>query len=87
MTQELRTVFELKDISGIRVICKACKTAIVLSLDSTYSLTQACPYCRAEWNGTATSPDQELISVMRRASCQKDSPIELQFEMVKSSPT
>lgn len=81
--QETRFVFDLKDITNIRYVCreKDCGGKIVCPPNGKYRLPQECPYCGARWSDSAISNERELKAVMKRILEQENSPIRLRFEL------
>ena len=51
MTTEKKAVFELSDITSIKLICTTCKHSQVYELENgKYSLPDRCPWCKAFWD-------------------------------------
>ena len=84
MTQESKIVFDISDISNIRVVClkPECLGEIMCPLGSKYRIPEECPYCGESWvtNGSDTA-DMRLVEALRYVQRQSDPTTRLRFEM------
>ena len=88
MTQEARIVFDLHDISRIRVLCSECGGEVTVpmrkgSLRKDSGIPEhECPYCQTSWSQTGRLAEFGLINDLRvRANCERPRPIKLRFEI------
>ena len=85
MTQENRIVFDLLDITAIRIACtnRECEGELLLSLDKDQSFPEnQCPYCQNTWSGNGARLQELLYVKMTRALAHtNDRPVRLTFEV------
>ena len=58
MTKEIRLVFDIKDVIGVRYQClkPTCQGEILYKLNGNWGVNSRCPTCRTEWFATPTIP-------------------------------
>ncbi len=87
MTQESKIVFDISDISNIRVVCldPGCLGEIMCPLGSKYRIPRECPYCETQWvtNGSDTA-EMQLVKALRNVQLQSNSRTKLRFEIQTS---
>ena len=51
MTTETRIVFEIEDLTTVRIVCKSCRHESVYNLSDKKlgKAIQSCPWCNREW--------------------------------------
>jgi hypothetical protein len=62
MTVEHRLVIDLRDLTGVRLECGACRGAIAVDLDQRIRVPADCPICHADWGDPAHGIAQAIIA-------------------------
>ena len=83
MTKETRIIFEVSDISRVRVKCAECEGEITYKLDAKRINTSSeCPHCGQVWFSNE-SPLRAIVGIMRRLLVPAGDgwPISIRFEI------
>lgn len=91
MTREYKVVFNLEDISKIRVLCSNCSGEMTVPMKAETAKEakktdrgmpeSECPYCTARWDKFGRPVEFSLISDIRSSLSTGERPVKLRFEM------
>ena len=83
MTQETKIVFDLDDITNIRVICgtEDCGGEIVIPVEGGKSAPHECPCCLTRWRNGGANSEFEFISTLRHLAGKLGGKIKLKLEI------
>lgn len=83
MTQEAKIIYDLSDITGIRLVCTntKCDCEVVRRPSSMVDLTSRCPECGTSWDCGVITEAQKIVLAISRIVSYKNMPVNLRLEM------
>lgn len=83
MTKETRLIFDLSDISAIKLVCanEDCGSELTLPPNLWYKLPKQCPHCDDSWDHGTLRECAVLTTAISRILKHVGAPVELRFEM------
>ena len=84
MVKETRHVFDLKDITAIRLHCEHCGRDAVQSIART-DVSKQCPFCHQDWEADYTGGNRgdnwQIVRAMQRLLKTESPSMTLRFEI------
>ena len=82
MTKERRIVFDVSDITAVRIKCLRCKHENLIDIEErkTYSVPNNCPHCNEPWNHSYLA-EADLTRALYGVRAAPSSKMSLRLEM------